>query len=134
MPDDNLNRKKIIKISVAVLFLIIAVFFTIRGCSGAGKLSLETHSSPYICTECGYVAYCTRAERKRLIEEAAAGETDMLCSECGKIAMVTAVKCKDCGEVFPFVMTLGMGGMHVEACPECSWVPVETEQGKDDDE
>ena len=132
--DERERRKVIIKFSVTAVLLILAIILAYRGCTGAGKLSMKTHQSPYICTNCGYTAYYTRAEREKLVEQAAAGLSDMVCPKCGEITMKTAIKCKNCGKIYLLVMTFGEGGMKIEECPECGVAPIEAKQGKDDDE
>ena len=132
--NNNVDRKQVIKLCVAAVLIIVAIILTIRSCTGTDKLSLETHRSPYICMKCGYVAEYTRAKRNELIEKAAAGPSDLFCEECKNGFMRSAIGCKNCGKVYPLVVTFSIEqGRTVAPCPECGMSPAETTQGKVDD-
>lgn len=125
------EKKRAVKLSLIAIVLLIAAIVIFRSCSGTNKLTIETHQTPYICQECGYVAYYTKAESKELIAEAAAdGYSGIICSQCDEGFMETAIKCPNCQEVYPVAMTFVEGQLMLPKCPECDMTVVEAETMK----
>ena len=114
------DKKNLIKIAVSIVLLVIAVVILVRSFSGAGKMSMDTHRTPYICVGCGHVDYYTAKQRAELAPPTPhQPRPEIICPQCNQAVMKGAVKCTNCDHVYPFVMIPSPQGLQLPPCPAC---------------
>jgi formylmethanofuran dehydrogenase subunit E len=103
------RRTQFLLILAAVAVIAGAAIWIVSRLSATGP---EQAKPPIylVCTECGAVYQA----RHRL-----GGDQPRTCEQCGKRAAWFAMRCNDCGAVFPLAPPLDAGGHVIQEMPTC---------------
>jgi DNA-directed RNA polymerase subunit RPC12/RpoP len=125
--EDESRKGLIIKISIIVVALGVALYFTFRGGEEDIHPNTPESAEAYVCLDCGHQFKLTPREfhdlldenKVQLADEYKAGSQNMVaCPQCGKMTGVLARECPNHpGTFFPGRMADGTPGR----CPTCGF-------------
>lgn len=116
---------------IIVVCLVVAgvVVFATRSSGSGGTDSLSNETKTWVtCAACnasyemGEKAYYEQLKQKSVELANPMATARLTCQECGKDAVVKAVKCAKCGEVFPEGIVRNDFG---DRCPKCKFSATE---------
>ena len=100
-----MKPKNIILLSVALVCLVAAAFYTVRSDGGKGRNSEDFPDGTFwVCGDCGH-GFAMSIDEVYAIKDAARGSTEpganrIPCPQCGSRNTVRGVRCPNCGHIF----------------------------------
>ena len=126
------NQKKLLLIGITVGCLVLAAGITLLTRSRSGGIP-EHFADEMIwvkCAKCGHAYQITKKEyfeyQQKHDDPSSPIAPLMVCPKCGEKAVLRAVKCEKCGEVFFWG---SIPGDFDDRCPKCGYSKKEVERG-----
>ncbi len=122
--------KNVILVGVIVVCLAVAGLVVFKGGGGQGGINSipDDEQILTLCMACKNVKEMSKKEFYQLRTEKSAELANpmatpyLTCEKCGKDAVIDAMKCEQCGEVF---RVGAIPGDYSDKCPKCKFSPTE---------